>query len=178
MPVITTSGTFSATPSVINLLNAALRIAQVIGAEETATGAQLQNGLDAMAAMCKAWQASGIHVWCEEEGILFLQPGQTLYQIGAGSPDHVTLWDSLVQTSLIANAAASVTTIQVNSIAGINAGDSIGIQLNAGTNFWTTVNGAPSGSTVTLSVGLPSAANAGELVFDYTVPLYRPLRVL
>ena len=61
-----------------------VRIAQVIGAEETATGAQLQNGLDAMAAMCKAWQASGIHVWCEEEGILFLQTGQTLYQIGAG----------------------------------------------------------------------------------------------
>ena len=55
---LVTSGTFSATQSVVTILNAALRNAQVIGAEETATGAQLQNGLDAMTAMCKAWQGS------------------------------------------------------------------------------------------------------------------------
>ena len=173
----TTSGTFSGPPSIITLLNASLRIAQVIGAEETATGAQLANSLDACRAMCKAWQASGIHVWCEEEGILFLQPGQTLYQIGAGSPDHVTLWDSLVQTSLASLAIAGASSLALTSAAGITSGDQIGVQLDAGTNYWTTVSGTPSGNTVALTAPLPSQASAGELVFDYTTPLYRPLRV-
>jgi len=178
MAVLQTSGQFTATSSVIDLLNAALRIAQVIGAEETGTGAQLQNGLDAMAAMCKAWQASGIHVWCEEEAILFLQPKQTLYQIGAGSPDNCTLWDSLIQTSLTAVALTGATSLSVASIAGMNSGDIIGIQLDAGTNFWTTVNGLPSGSTVPILNALPSQASQGAIIFDYTTPLYRPLRVM
>ena len=39
------------------------------------------------------------------------------------------------------------------------AGDNFGIQLDAGTNFWTTVSGAPSGNVVTLAVPLPSQAS-------------------
>lgn len=181
----TTSGTFSGSPSIITLLNGSLRIAQVIGSEETATGAQLANTMDAMRAMCKGWQASGIHLWCEEEGILFVQPGQTQYQIGAGSPDKVTLWDSLIQTSLTANAAAAATTISIASLTGIlsdlntiAAGYQIGIQMADGTNFWTTVSGAPSGLVVTLADALPSPALNGALVFAYATPLYRPLRIM
>jgi hypothetical protein len=174
---LVTSGSFSATQSVVTILNAALRNAQVIGAEETATGAQLQNGLDAMTAMCKAWQGSGIHVWCEEEDILFLQPGQTIYQIGAGSTDSVTLWDTLIQTTLASTAAAAADTLVLTSASKVNEGDNIGVQLDAGVNFWTTVEGV-TGSTVTLNASLPSQASAGAIVFDYTIPLYRPLRVM
>src|SRR5580700_9766817 len=147
---LTTSGTYGYSASVVDLLSASLRISQVIGAEETATGAQLQNGMDAMAAMCKAWQASGIHIWAEEEGILFLNGGQTLYQIGAGSPDHVTLWQTLISTSLQATASSGATTLILNSVNGgidnqsaVTAGDTIGVQLDSGVNFWTTVSGAP-----------------------------------
>lgn len=178
MAVITTSGVFTASQTVINLLTAALRIAQIIGEDETPGGAELQNGLDAMSAMCKAWQASGIHVWCEEEAILFLQGNQTRYNIGAGSTDHVTLFDSFIQTALAANALTGATSISLTSIAGITMGDNIGVQLDNGVNFWTTVSGTPSGSSVPLTDALPSQASQGELVFDYTVPLYRPLRVM
>lgn len=173
----TTSGTFSGSPSIITLLNGSLRIAQVIGAEETATGAQLANAMDAMRAMCKAWQASGIHVWCEEECILFLQGNQTQYQIGAGSSDHVTLFSDFVQTSLAAVALTGATSLTVASIVGLTIGDQIGVQLDSGFNFWTTVSGTPTGTTVPLTAALPSQASAGRLVFDYTTPLYRPLRV-
>ena len=179
----TTSGTFSGSPSIITLLNASLRIAQVIGAEETATGAQLANALDAARAMCKAWQASGIHVWCEEEAIVFFQPNQTIYQIGAGSSDHVTLWDTLILSSLTATALAGATSLTLLTVNGgisgtrIASGDQIGIQLDSGTNFWTTVSGTPSGLTVPITTALPSAATQGAIIFDYTTPLYRPLRV-
>lgn len=175
---LTTSGTYAYSASVADLLTAALRIDQVIGDEETPTGSQLQTGMDAMAAMVKAWQGSGLHVWCEEEAILFLQPGQTLYQLGAGSPDHVTLFQSLTQNTLASTAAAAATTVVLTSATGVLAGDNFGVQLDAGTNFWTTVSGSPSGNTVTLATALPSQASAGAIIFDYTTPLARPLKVV
>lgn len=177
MAILTTSGTYTYSVSVVNLLSASLRLCQVIGESETATGDQLQNGMDAMAAMVKGWQASGIHVWAEEECTLFLQTGQVLYDLGGSSTDHACLTSAYVQTSLTANAAASATTITVDSITGISNGNFIGIQLDDSTNFWTTVSGAPSGSTVTLASALTGAASDGAFVFSYGTPLMRPLRV-
>ena len=130
-----------------------------------------------MSAMCKGWQASGIHVWSEEECTLFLQTGQMLYSLGGSSTDHACLTSGYVQTALSADAAASATTISVDSVTGIANGYHIGIQVDAGTNFWTTVNGAPSGTTVTLTNAMPSQATQGAFVFSYGTPLMRPLRV-
>jgi hypothetical protein len=184
---LTTSGTYTYSASAINLLTAALRIAQVIGDEETPTGPQLQNTLDAFAAMIKAWQGTGIHLWCEEECILFLQPsltavanapGQTLYQLGPGSPDHACLFQQLTQTTLASTAAAAASMITLTSAAGVQSGDNIGIQLDAGINYWTTVASTPSGNVVSLTASLPSQATGGAIVFDYTTPLMRPLRVM
>ena len=178
MAVLTTSGGYAYSASAVTLLTAALRVAQVIGDEETPTGAQLQNGLDAFAAMVKGWQGSGIHVWCEEEAILFLQPGQPLYQIGPGSTDHVCLFQQFTQGALAATALTGASTVALVSAAGVVAGDNFGIQLDAGTNFWTTVSGAPSGNVVTLAVPLPSQASQKAITFDYTTPLARPLKVM
>lgn len=176
MAVPTTSGLYTYSTSAISLLTAALRIAQVVGEEETPTGAQLQNGLDAFNILVKNIQASGAHVWLQEEAILFLQPNQYQYQLGAGSPDHACLFADLTETSLVSPASASATSITVGSIAGIGNGDTIGISLTAGGIFWTTVSGSPSGSTVTLAAGLPSGASDLALVFDYPTPLARPLK--
>ena len=71
-------------------------------------------------------------------------------------------------TTLTVAAASGATTIQVASIAGISSGDSIGVLLNGGGLFKTTVSGAPSGSTITLAAALTSAAYAGNGVYDYT----------
>lgn len=176
MAVLTTSGTYNYSASVVTLLSAALRLTQVVGADETPTGAQLQNGMDAFSAMVKGWQASGIHVWCEEECILFPQAGQPLYQIGPASTDECCLFNDLAQSTLTAPAAASATTVTVASAAGILPGDNFGIQLDSGINFWTTVATA-SGNAVTLTTGLPSAASSGAIVFDFKSQLIRPLRV-
>lgn len=178
MAVLSTSGTYAYSESVINILTASLRLAQIIGDEETPTGAQLQNGFDAFSAMVAGWSAAQMHVWCEEEMILFPQPEQVLYNLGPASTDHATLFSDLTQTSLAMNAVASATTLALASAAGISAGDQIGVQLDAGTNFWTTVDGAPSGNNVTIADALPSAATAPALVFDYTTPLMRPLRMM
>jgi hypothetical protein len=178
MAIVETSGTAVFSQSAADIIVATLRICQVINEEETPTGAQMNNALAAMNNMIKGWQASGIHLWAEEEAILFPQTGQTLYNIGSTSTDHATLYSSLTQTTLASTAVGGATSVVLTSAAGFNAGDTIGLQLDSGSNFWTTVNGTPSGNTVALAAALPSqmSASTQQLVFDYTTPLVRPLR--
>lgn len=177
MAVLTTSGNYVFSQSAIDIISATLRVCQVINEEETPTGAQLINSLAAMNAMVKGWQVSGIHLWAEEEAILFPQAGQTLYSLGSTSTDNATLYENLTQTTLAATAAGGATTVQLASASGFNVGDNVGLQLDAGTNFWTTGT-AINGNTVTLAAALPSqmTASAAQVVWDYAIPLVRPLR--
>ena len=172
---MTTSGTYTYNPNVTTIINRALRQCGAITQGETPPAADVQDALDAQNAMVKAWQAEGIHVWTETDATVFLQPNQNTYLIGTGSTDAVTA--SWSQTTLTASASAGGTSLTVASITGISSGMFIGVQTNAGTNFWTTVSGSPSGSTVTLSSGLSVAVTSGALVFFYATALIRPLRV-
>ena len=65
----------------------------------------------------------------------------------------------------------------MGSITGISNGDNVGVYLDDGTMHWTTVNGAPSGSTVTLTAGLADAASEDAVVYAYTAKADRPMRV-
>lgn len=175
MALPVTSGTYTYTQSTDKIIRRALRLLNAISAGETPAAQDESDCLDTLNAMTKAWMADGIHVWAEITGTIFLQPAQIQYQLGVGSPDRAA--QTWTQTSLTADVAAAATSLPVASIAGISNGDQIGVQLESGVNYWTTVSGAPSGNTVTLAAGLPSAAAASALVFDYAVPLMRPLRV-
>jgi hypothetical protein len=70
-------------------------------------------------------------------------------------------------TTLSANASGGATTITVADASAIANGDIIGVKLNTGLYHFTTVNGAPSGSTVTLTAAIPGSgvvANSGNAV--------------
>lgn len=67
-------------------------------------------------------------------------------------------------TALSVAAVATNATITLSAVTGIATGDSIAILLDDGTTHFTTVNGAPSGSVVTLTVAMPSAAAIGNNV--------------
>jgi len=172
-----TSGTYVYNQPTIKIISGSLRLCGVIGDEETPTSPMLSNALDTLNALIKGWSASQIHVWCEQESILFMQPNQRQYQIGYGAPDKACLFQDLTQTTLAATALAGATTVTVASASGLASGDNFCVQLDAGTNFWTTINGVPVGTTVTLAAAMPSQATSGALCFDYTTPLMRPLRV-
>lgn len=71
------------------------------------------------------------------------------------------------RTALDGGEPTSETAMVVDSITGFANGDIIGVQLDATTKgfkdiHWTTINGAPTGSTITLTTGLPSAAADGN----------------
>lgn len=173
---MTTSGSYSYNPNRDQIIRRAARLCAAIASGETPDANTVQDFSDALNAMMKRWQASGLHLWSEQELVLFLQPNQIQYALGATSTDNCTA--SWVATTLTADAAAAATSVTVDSITGITSGDNFGIVLNDGTIFWTTVNGAPSGHTVTLASDLTSAAESGADVYDYTTKAQRPLRII
>jgi hypothetical protein len=71
-----------------------------------------------------------------------------------------------------------VLSVTVESITGIGNGYYIGIQLDDGSFHWTTVNGAPSGSTVTLTTATTDSVSDGAVVIAYQTKLVRPLSIL
>lgn len=164
-------------PVVGQIIQSALRKIGTIDEDGTPTDAQYEDGIFMLNGMIKAWAASGIHVWTEQESILFMQPAQVEYQIGDSSPDHVAAWDDTTVTYLYSSALAGATTITVVDASEIVNGEKIGVVLDDYTTQWTTVNGAPVGNVITLTAALTGDTSANNPVFAYNTDLVRPMRV-
>ena len=174
---MTTSGTSSFNVFRDDIITAAYRKIGAIRATQTPNAKMITDGAQALNALVKHWQAKGLHVWTETEATLFPQAGQTKYLISdASTSDHAT--QSYVATTLAANAALGAGTVVVSSASGISAGDHIGILLDKGTVHWTTVNGAPVGTTIALAAVLTDSAAAGRFVYAYTNKIVRPLKIV
>lgn len=172
---MTSSGTYTFTQNRDQIIRRAARLVGAIASGETPSAAINQDFSDALNAMVKRWQASGLHLWAEQEGILFLQPNQSSYTLGSPTTDHAT--QVFASTTLSASASSGAGTVAVTSAAGIASGYNIGILLNGGSLFWTTASNVV-GTTVTLAATLTDSASATNLVFAYQTNIQRPLRVL
>ena len=173
-----TSGSSNLTTNRNEIIQEAFELGGVVRAGQALTAAQLTKGSRVLNAMVKAWMASGIHIWTVAEGVLITASAQYDYELGTTSTDNATLASDYVETTLAADAAAAATALTVDSITGIAASDKLGILLDDGTVQWTTVSGAPSGTTVTAATGLTSAAGSGAKVFAYTTRVERPLKIV
>lgn len=191
---MTTSGASAFNPSITQMITAMYRKIGAIAEDETPTAGMFSDALFAGNALIKEWMALGIHVWTEEEAILFFQAGQNQYQlggtltsgtnIGGAGPDNCCDASSWVPMQLAAPASAGATSVTVtNTVApngvAVTANDNFGIVLNSGVAFWTTVSGAPVGNVVTLAAPIPAgqSASAQNNAFDYTTKIVRPLKV-
>lgn len=172
---MTTSGTTSFTRNRDQLIESALRKINAFDSGETPDSDSVDDASDTLNALVKHWQGSGIHIWRTTEAILFPQLSQVRYVLGA-STDHAT--ESYVETALTSAAALGAGTVVLNSVTGVATTYKIGVQLDTGTIQWTTVNGAPSGSTVTLTAVLTDSAALGNRVLVYQTDLVRPLKIL
>lgn len=175
---MTSSGVATFNLTLTEIITEAYQKLGTLPVEEAATAAQLVTGRRNLNLMLKAWMGTGLHVWTTEEAILFTQANQARYSIGLTSTDHMTDAYDFASTTLTADAAAAAATITVDSITDIAASDYLGIELDDGTFQWTTVNGAPSGTTVTPAVVLTGAASSGNRVIAYTTKILRPLKIV
>lgn len=173
----TTSGTAVFNYGRDQIIKASLRKIGAIASGETPDNNTIQDAADQLNIMVKAWNATGIHIWTEEEATLFMQPSQVSYTLGGTTTDHIA-WGGYAYTTVSVVAAAGASTITVASTSGIVNGYKIGIGLNGGTIQWTTVNGAPVGSAVTLAAATTDSVSVGNPVFVYQTDISRPLRVV
>ncbi len=105
-------------------------------------------------------------------------PTTGVTNITLGGSDNAVSAYSVTTTS--ASALAGASTIVVTNVTGFSSTYAIGIELSDSTMQWTTINGAPSGTTVTLSATLTGAVASGAQVYAYSTAnrIVRPLRVV
>ena len=173
------SGTWCWNPAAMTIISQALRRCGVINDEESPTQAMYDATLMTLNGITKELETSGIHVWTEEEAILFLQQGQNRYLLGGCEDDAAHCCDAyayLLQT-LAAPALQNATTIQLTDATGFIDGFHVGLFLDNGETFWTKQVGAPSGNIITIADAVPSNIPQGNWVFGYETNITRPLKV-
>lgn len=171
-----TSGSINFSQTRIQLIKGALRLAGVTDGSEAPSAEDGETANEVLNLYLKSFMSKAPQLWRQTQAVLFLTPGTESYALGTGGDRACRLTD-FVSTTLSAAAASGASTITVNSISGLANGDQIGVELTDGTRQWTTINGAPSGTTVTLTATLTGAASSGATVYSYTTILERPLRI-
>ncbi len=170
-----TSGSVDFSVTRDDLINSALQHIGVLGEGETASSDQLTESARILNMIVKLRQSDGMQLWALKKGYILPFTGSN--DISSGS-HVVTAYDT---TTLSSDSATSDTTLTVTSITGFTNGDTLGIELDDGSVDWTTINGVPAGSTITITTGVTSAASSGNRVYGYTASserVTRPLRIL
>lgn len=177
------SGVATYNPAATKIIRRALRIMAVIDDEEEPTDAMMADGLEGLQSLMKELEATGIHVWTEEEAILFLQQYQVRYLLGGPpdnpSPDHCSDANDWELSSLTSAVVPGQTAIPVLDATGMAKGDYFAIVTNTGAAFWTTIASNPVANVVTIVDPVPATgtSNANNFVFAYTTNILRPLRI-
>ena len=176
---MTVSGTSSFNPAITNIIDMAYRKLGAIAEDETPTAGMYSDAAFALNAMVKEWMTTGIHVWTEEEAILFFQLGQRRYLLGGTTNDNCTDANAYVLMQVQQPAGAGATSIVVDSTVRVSSGNYFGVVLDSGAAFWTTVNGAPSSTTISLAAAIPAgqSVSAQANAFAYAIKIVRPLLI-
>lgn len=169
-----TSGSVDYAATRDDIIKEALEILGVLGEGQSPSANQLTSCSTTLNYLVKSMQNRVKHLHVMTDVFLFTNTTSSTYTIDA-STAHATT--SYTQTAMKVAGAATDGTIDVDSITGISSSDNIGIELDDGTRQWTTVNGAPSGDTVTLTASLTGAAAVGKTVLVYTTKADVPHRI-
>lgn len=157
-----TSGVYTLGKTLNQLAEETFDILQIGADGETLDGNMIGRFKSSANLLLKEWQTQGIHLWSYTEGTLFLTVGQEKYDFRSA---HVA--NDWFETTTTANTLAAANAVDVTNADDIQDGDVIGIIQNDNNLFWTTVNGAPAGLTVTLTDNIPLATVSGAFVRNY-----------
>lgn len=170
-----TSGSYNFTVTRDDIITAAYRHINVIGEVATPSASQVTAAAVLLNLLIKSGPYTAMPLWALKRGTILPFSGSNTIN----TDSHVvTNYDT---TTLTADSAATDTTLTVDSITGFSASDQIGIELDDGSIDWTTVSGAPAGSTITIATGVTSAASTGNRIYGYTASserIQKPIRII
>lgn len=171
---MTTSGSINLTASSLDIIKEALEIVGALEENGTPTSDQITGTQRTLNYMVKSWQGV-TNLFAIQKVTVFLEKDKISYSL-LGTGDHWTT--SFVSTTVSTAASSGASSIEVASITGMSDTNNIGIELADGTMQWTTINGAPSGSTVNLGNNLTDDVEVGAAVFVYATKAGRPMKIL
>lgn len=174
-----TSGSYDFSATASDAITEALELLGVLAAGESPTSNDNTTCLRTLNMMVKQWSgnfdfAPGLKAFSRKRGYIFLQSAQSNYSLGP-TGDNATL--TYVTTTMRVAAATSATTLEITSSTGMTAADKIGIELDSGSIYWTTISSVTDSDTIVISAGLTGAAAVGRRIFTYTTKLNRPLYI-
>lgn len=168
------SGSVDFTLTRAQLVQSAYELLDVVPLGDAIPGELIDQATNVLGMMLKAWNADGLHLWKEYEGVLFPVVGQAAYQLGP-SGDHACLQDDYVRT--LANGAQTVTTsLVVDSSDGMAISDAIGVVVD-NVILWTTISNIVSNTLTVATLG-GVAVDDDAVVVSYTDLIERPTRIL
>lgn len=174
-----TSGSIDFSLTRDNVIQDALELCEVIIPGATPDAAHVTTVARTLNMMLKHWQSLHINLFAVQKVYLFLNQDQHEYSISSAS-SMAESTTSFVATAInnTAGYAAGITSIVVDSITGISTTNKIGVEQSDGSMHWTTVNGAPSGSTIVLTAATTVTISDNALVYAYTTRAGRFRKVL
>lgn len=184
-----TSGSYNFSVNRNEIITAALRVAKIVGRDQTPDPTHISTGAEALNMLVKQWQgkadfAPGLKVYSRQRVTLFLGYGQQRYTIGPASTDarattsygRTTLSAAYASGTSLSVTALTDTTTYPGSTVTMTASDIIGVQLDDGTISWSTISAATA-SPITLGTALSGAASSGNYVWWFTLRAQRPVIV-
>lgn len=173
-----TSGSTNFNRTRNQIIQDAYRLLNIYDPDEEMTAQDLDFANVTLNTLIKHWQNMGLNLWILTEGTLFLEQGTKNYTLSdASTSAKACLTSDAFITTLSAAAASSATSLTVTSTSGMTIGDYIGIVLTAGTIHWTTISTIPTSTSLTISLGIVSAAASGKNVYTFTNRITQPLRI-
>jgi hypothetical protein len=172
------SGSYDFSINRDEIINGAFRQIGVLGESQTASATRISQASQQLNLMIDQWEYMGVGLWLNKEIVVFPQADQTKYTLGPTVTDYACLVSDYAKTELSAAEPAAETSMAVDSITGFTNGDYVAVETSNGDLHWTTINGAPAGTTIVLTTGLDYAAVVDAHVYGYTTAIQRPLEVL
>ncbi|MCA9333437.1 hypothetical protein KC963_00125 [Candidatus Saccharibacteria bacterium] len=180
-----TSGKQFLSATAADIIKEALQLVGVLAEGESVNATTEADCIRSLNYMVKHWQGKHMgNLWAIEPLVLFLKKDQREYTISATSTDYFCKHSDLIITHVQTAAAASDTSIVLDSVTGISDNDKIGIQTTNNVVEWFDVSGSPSGNTVSFDGGtgsLQAAAAVDNIVYVYTpvaATYARPLQII
>lgn len=170
-----TSGSINFTLTRDNLITLALQDIGVLRDGGTPTSDQVTYCSYKLNMLIKHWEMKNLHVWSTAEASMFLTSGVNKYTLSGSTANSAG--DNTIKTTL--SAAASSTSWTCTTVTGMNVSDNIGIVLDSGSLYWTTITAINTTTKiVTVNTAASSAASSGAVVYAYTSTATKPLRIL
>jgi hypothetical protein len=175
---MTIAGTYSFSVTRDDIIKSAMQNIGKLGEAENPTAQETTDCAFRLNMMVKQWMgkadfAPGLKMWTRKRGDLFLSSSTGQYSLGPTGDNWTATSYTRTLTSVAVAGASTLTTTITNA----TNGDYIGIILDSGALFWTTINGVPIGTTITLATVLPSQASSGAYVYNYTTKQQRPIQI-